>query len=194
MYVKLAIFAASWVAAIYIVNCLLARKLRQINARTLLTYTSTMAALGLFGELTYDWFYNTLFNKPLWQYQLLPIHNGYTSLFSLFLWGAVGFHIYLLHTTLTEKGIASLHKLALIFCFESIMLEVLVNLSYLAFFKTLIFYYFPTDIWHITSVQTLPLYFLAGYITVIAINQANKLPRWAFAGNSLVLSVLLIFK
>ncbi len=78
----------------------------------------------------------------------------------------VGFHIYLLHDTLKRKHVTSTNKLALIFCAEAIALEALVNLTFLAAFGGFIYYYLPSDLWHITSLQTLPFYLAAGYIAV----------------------------
>lgn len=52
-------------------------------------------------------------------------------------------------------------------------------------------YYSSNDHWHITSLQTLPLYLLAGYITVLAIRFAKMVPHHALAGNSAVIIALL---
>ena len=49
------------------------------------------------------------------------------------------------------------------------------------------YYYLPSDLWHITSLQALPFYLLAGYITVVALKYANRTPKLALSGNSLVL-------
>lgn len=156
---------------------------------------ATMASLGLFGEVMFDSIYKFLFGRPLWEYQVMPLHEGYTSLYSLVLWGIImGLHLSLLHGTLKEKGITSFHALAAIFCIEAIAIEALVNLSYLAYFPTYIYYYLPSDLWHVTSLQALPLYLLAGCITVTAFRLAHKIPRSALLGSTAVIVVLLAIR
>jgi hypothetical protein len=151
----------------------------------------TMAALGLFGEFVFDTIYKSIFGSPLWVYHLLPIHNGYTSLYSLYLWGTIGFHLYLLHGMLENRKSTSIHSLAAIFCIEAIIMEAFVNITHLLLFDSYIYYYLPADLWHITSLQTLPLYLLAGYITVLAMSYARRLPNYAYPGNCAVLCVLI---
>jgi hypothetical protein len=191
---KLTTFSLLWIVIIYIVNCLFARKVVKIQLSRLAIYIFTMTALGLFGEIMFDTFYKLALGRPLWEYHLLPIHHGFTSFYSLVLWGAVGVHLYLLHNTLKARGIVSTHVLALIFCLEAILLEALVNLSYLPVFHDYVYYYLPSDLFHITSVQALPLYLLAGYITVMAMRYASQLPKTATIGNSLVLVAILALK
>lgn len=193
-WIQLLLFSIAWCVVIYAFNSLVARQRISIEPKQLLIYVFTMASLGLFGEVAYGILYNAVFGMPLWEYQVLPIHSSYTSVYSLYLWGMVGFHLYLLHTTLENRGITSVHKLAAIFCLEAIVLEALVNLSFLAAFGSYIYYYLPSDLWHITSLQTLPLYLLAGYITVLAIRFAKKVPTHALAGNSAVITALLVLQ
>lgn len=188
---KLFLFSTFWILLVFLVNILIARKLPKVDTPKLSIYVLTMAALGLFGEVMFDLIYSHIFGKPLWEYRFTPIHQGFTSVYSLFLWGAIGMHLYLIHQTLEDRGITSKHILAAIFCLEAIVLEALMNLSFLAVFGHYVYYYLPADLWHITSVQTLPLYLLAGYITVFAMEQADRLRAWAYAGNTVVLVVLL---
>ena len=180
-------FSAGWLVVIYFANCLVAHGFLPIQPAKLTIYIFTMAALGLFGEIAFDTIYRAAFGEPLWLYHLCPIHDGFTSMYSLYLWGTVGAHLYFLHGILAKHSITSVHTLAAIFWAEAILLEALVNLSYLAFFKDYIYYYLPSDLWHITSLQALPFYLLAGYITVVALKYANRTPKLALTGNSLVL-------
>ena len=187
-------FSTAWLFVIYFTNCLTAHSFLPIKPAKLTVYISTMAALGLFGEIAFDTVYQVVFGRPLWLYHLFPIHGGFTSFYSLYLWGAVGAHLYFQHGILAKRSITSVHTFAGIFWIEAIFLEALVNLSYLAFSKDYIYYYLPSDLWHITSLQALPFYLLAGYITVVALKHANRLPRLALCGNSLVLIVIMILK
>jgi hypothetical protein len=100
--------------------------------------------------------------------------------------------LYLLHTTLRQRSIAGSHVLALLFCLEAVALEALVNISYHIFFGGYVYYYLPSDLAHITSLQTVPLYLLAGYITVTALRYTHRLPRLAITGSSLVVFAILV--
>ena len=193
-YTELLLFSTIWCFAIYAFNSLLARQWIQLKPRQMLTYIFTMMSLGLFGEVVYGLLYNHFLGMPLWQYHLLPIHDAYTSIYSMYLWGMVGFHLYLLHGTLEARGISNTHKLAAIFCIEAIILEALVNITYMAIFDDYIYYYLPGDLWHITSLQTLPLYLLAGYITAVSLKLAKKTPRYAFVGNLSVVFFIVVVR
>lgn len=184
---RLTLFSTAWLGVIYAFNSLLAHRFPAISVRRLLVYISAMAALGVVGEVVYDTAYNYFFGHPLWVYHLAGIHDAYTSVYSLFLWGGIiGTHLYLLHNTLQKKGIVSLHTLAFIFCGEAILLEALVNLSFRAVFGDYVYYYLPSDLGHITSVQTLPLYLLAGYITITTLGLAHRAPRFAALSSAII--------
>lgn len=174
MITHLLYFVLCWAPVIYIFNCLVARKIIIINWPKALLYISSTAMLGMIGEITTDTIYRAITGKLLWTYHVLPIHNTYTSKYSFFLWGLVGFHVYLLHKTLKSRGVSSLNKLALIFCFEAIILDGLINLSFLVAFGDYIYYYLPGDIFHLTSLQTLPCYLIAGYVAVIMYNTFER--------------------
>jgi hypothetical protein len=163
---SLAIFAVCWLLGIYLINCLIAREVKRVDTQQALLHFATMAMIGLVGEICVGSFYHFLFHRPLWNYTIYPIHHAYTSRFALFLWGIYGFHLYLLHGTLKRKKVSSLNHLALIFCLEAIIIEASVNVTYKLSFHKYIYYYFPGDLWHLTSVQTLPFYLIAGYIVV----------------------------
>jgi hypothetical protein len=184
--VKLTLFALGWIGIVYLFNCWLAKLWIKLKLKDVLLYVTTMGALGILGEIIFDTSYNFIFGHPLWQYRLMPIHSAYTSSFSLYLWGTVGFYLYLLHGTLRKRGASSPYRLATIFCIEAITLEVLVNVTYLTFFGNYIFYYLPGDLWHITSLQTLPLYLVAGFISVIILEFAKRRPMRATFGSTLL--------
>jgi hypothetical protein len=180
----LILYSLTWIVIIYAVNFWIAGKSIKINPSKALLYISTMAALGVLGEVVFDTVYNFTLGHPLWQYHIFPIHHAYTSVYSIFLWGTVGLYMYLLHGTLKKRHTDSLYILATIFCIEAIVFEALVNLSYLAIFKDFIFYYLPGDLWHITSVQTLPLYLFAGFITIQTFEYAKSRQKAAIIGST----------
>ena len=144
----------AWLAIVYFINRLIAGEPLKTNKFKASLYVVTMAALGLFGELCFDTIYDVSFGHPLWRYQLYPIHNAYTSIYSLYLWGSVGLYIYWLHETLRRRNVTSVFIKSLIFCMDAILFEIGVNGSYKLLFHNYFFYYLPSDLWHLTSVQT----------------------------------------
>jgi hypothetical protein len=163
---QLTILLIGGVCALYVLNCLYAGHVKRVSLKLVVYHVVLMAALGMVGELTVDGLYNLVFGSPLWIYRVLPVHHGYTSIYSLFIWGAMGFQIYLLHDTLSYKKLLSLAKLTMIFTVEAIILEALLDLTSLALFGKYIYYYQPGGLWHITAFQVIPLYFLTGYVYI----------------------------
>lgn len=186
---SLMLFSLAWIAIIYAGNCAIARRFILPHWQTTGLYIIAMIALGLTGEIIFDTLYALIAGQPLWEYRVAPIHHGYTSLYSLFIWGLIGFHLSLLHRTLKYQGVTSIHRLALLFCVEAIVLEAAGNASHLLLFGEYIYYYLPSDLWHLVSVQALPLYLFAGYLTVIGLSLARKMPRAALAGSTAVACV-----
>jgi hypothetical protein len=93
----------------------------------------------------------------------------------------IGFFMYLLHGTLKKKHISSVLMLATLFCIDAILFELAVNGSYRAIFHNYIFYYFPNNLWHLSSLQAIPLYLLAGLIVVEVLQREKRHPRFAVA-------------
>lgn len=89
----------------------------------------------------------------------------------------MGFHLYLIHDTLEKMKITSINILALSFCIEAIMLEILFNLSFVIMYKKFVYYYLPNDLWHLSSFQALPLYLIAGYISMFTLKRFIVAPK-----------------
>ncbi|MDB5168854.1 MAG: hypothetical protein JWO41_210 [Candidatus Saccharibacteria bacterium] len=173
---KLTLFALFWITFVYLINCLIARKFKKIEIRQALLYTTSVGMLGVFGEVFVGHVYSFLFGEPLWLYHVLPIHNGFTSQYAPVIWGILGFHLYLLHGTLTSRKAHSINRLAFYFAGEAIIIELMGNYSFQAVFHQYIFYYFPPDLWHLTSVQTLPFYLAAGFVVTRTLKRLKAEP------------------
>jgi hypothetical protein len=173
----LTLFAFLWVTIVYLLNSLLARKLQPLNLKIAIVYVATTALLGVCGEIFVGSIYHFFFDKPLWQYHVLPVHDGFTSHYAPVIWGILGFYLYLLHNTLKLKKFSE-NKLSLLFAAETLVIEFFANLSFLLLFDKYLFYYLPTDLWHLTSVQTLPFYLIAGFILTRTIRRFQK--DWLF--------------
>ena len=176
LYLKLVLYALFWIVIVYGFSSLVARKFKKINLKVALLYMATLAMLGVFGEVLIGSVYKYFFGHPFWLYTVLPVHHGYTSKYALFLWGIYGFCMYLLHDHTRGRNIKLTKYLPLMFMASAIIFEALVNLTFLVFFGKYIFYYFPSDLWHLTSVQVLPFYLLGGFILNESLKKARADP------------------
>lgn len=188
---SLVYFSIAWIAIIYLFNCLVAREFKRVHPTRALAYISSVVLLGVFGEVLIDSLYDALFGVPLWEYRLLPLHNAYTSYYSLVIWSMYGFYLYLLHDSLNNH-VRSSRVLAIVISVEAILLEILLNVSHLLIFGQYVFYYFPNDLWHVTSIQAIPVYFLAG-LFIVRMTRGIKVDPVFFATVNMVLVAVLVF-
>ena len=188
---KLILFALFWVATIYLLNCLIARQFKRPSPRLVLLYFTTVALVGLFGEIFLDSVYNFFVGHPLWRYDILPIQHGYTSSYAIVTWGLYGFHLCLLHDTLaTRWSITRTRNLALIFSVEALVLEAAITLSARVAFGRFLYYYLPADLWHVSSLQNIPFYFICGFVILKTLKRFRADPLFFSAMSSALLFVL----
>lgn len=76
--------------------------------------------------------------------------------------------------------------------FETITFEVLLNISFFALSGVLMFYYLPSDLWHVTSVQTLPFYFVLSIAVMKLIKRMKSRPA-VFSVLSLFLMIVVVY-
>lgn len=186
------IYFAVWIITLFIINCLLARRVKRFNLKRLSVYIITVALAGVYGEILLGTFYNAVFGHPLWEYRIYPIHHAYTSYFSLVIWSMYGFHLYLLHDTLRRHKITKVRYLALIFAAEAIIFEMLVNLTFLAAYGQYIFYYFPSDLWHLSSIKVIPFYLVGGVMIIKTINHFKADPKFFAFITALLLTAVIV--
>lgn len=189
----LVLFAVFWAVIIYALNCLLAGTFKRIVPKTALVYFMIIALIGLFGEILLDSAYNFFVGHPLWYYNILPIYGGYTSSYAIVTWGLYGFHLYLLHDSLATKwSITRIKHLALLFSLEALVLEALLTLSAKFVFGRYLYYYLPSDLWHISSFQNIPFYFICGVIALKTLKRARRDPAFFSLMSAALLTVLLL--
>jgi hypothetical protein len=117
--------------------------------------------------------------KPLWQYRVWPIHEGFTSALNLIIWPVYGYYVYFMQLVLSERrihirpywlqGMAS--------GIDGPLLEILANGFFLLFYGTFYFYYLPGELRHLTSVQVIPLYMLMGVVLTLTLEHLKNRPR-----------------
>lgn len=156
-------FAIGLPIVIYVLNCLAAREYKKVNLKTALLYISSVAMMGVFGEIFVGSIYTAITGHHLWDYTVYPVQGGFTSKYAPVIWGSYGWYLYLSHDTLRKHGITATKHLALIFAVETVFLEALCNGTFKLLFGDYLFYYLPSDLWHLTSVQAMPFYLIAGY-------------------------------
>jgi hypothetical protein len=181
-------FTLAWILAIYLFNAAVARNFKKIELEGALVYISSVTLLGVFGEVLIDSLYAMAFGVPLWEYRLLPIHHAFTSYYSLAIWSMYGFYLYLLHDTLNGRLRSTAAKASVI-ALEAIVLEILLNVSHLIIFGSYIFYYLPSDLWHVTTIQAVPVYFLAGFFIVRMTRSIKVDPRFFIAVNAVLVGI-----
>lgn len=190
---QLVLFFLLCLVIFYLGNCLFARKIIRIEPRMAALYASTMMLIGTFGEVFANRLYEVVVGHPLWTYEVAPVHHGLTSQYAFFLWGIYGLHIYLLHGALDGKRINSEKYMRYFFWIEGVVIEFIVNVLFILCFQRYLFYYPANDLWHITSVQSLPAYFVASFVIVSALRNFKKNPRFFTAMNIALATVFVFF-
>jgi hypothetical protein len=189
---KLASFAICWIVLLYLLNSWIAGTFKRVEPKMALVYFSSIALIGLFGEIFLDTTYNVFVGHPLWYYRILPIKGGYTSSFAIVTWGAYGFHLYLLHDSLKSRwAITRTRHLAFIIALEGLVLEAALTLSAKFFLGRYMYYYVPGDLWHVSSFQNIPFYFIFGVVAVHTLKRFRNDPIFFTCMNSFLLLVLL---
>ena len=108
-------------------------------------------------------------------------------------WGLYGLHLYLVHDSLRARwSITKTKHLVLIFSLEALILESLLTLSAKLFFGKFLYYYLPGDLWHVTSVQNFPFYFICGLVLFKTLEEFRKSPRFFSALSAFLLVTLLM--
>lgn len=180
-YFNVVIFALIFLSVFYIGSSLVKRSFIKFDFKKILLYVTTFSLLGLVGEIFVNTSYAYVTGNQLWEYRLLPAHNGSVSYFFVFIWGSLGFYKYI--SEIIFPKIVSLTPVAqgLLIGIEAIFIEILYNGLYFLVFNDYIFYYFPDNLGffaHLSCLQVIPFYFLFG----LAI--AKILEQYQYTSNS----------
>lgn len=162
------------------------------NWQHLWLYMVFMSMLGPVGEIFVGTMYQAVFGVPLWQYQFFPIHHGYTSLYAPVAWAVGGAALYVMREVLHLGKKANNLTQHSIGALEVLVSEVALNASFFVLSGHLLFYYTPGDLWHLTSVQTLPFYFLMSIVVSQAITRFKKDVKF-FGVMCLCLMIVVVF-
>lgn len=171
------------VTIFYLLSSLLVKHWVRIDVYQLLLSMAATFLIAIVGEVVLGKLYYLVMGKPLWQYHVWPIHDGYTSALNFITWPVYGFYQYCLHYVLTHKkcqlrpywltGLAS--------GIDGPILEILANGFSLLFYQTFYFYYLPDDMRHYTSLQVVPLYMVGGVILALILQHLRERPpKWIY--------------
>jgi len=173
----LILFPLMWLLLLTALHLVFTKK-KRIDYKLLILYVSFTAMIGPFGEIVVGTFYESIAGYPLWQYQIFPTHNAYTSLYAPVIWGVAGAFLYYSNEILRIWVTKTKARKASLLMLETILVEAILNVSFLALTGSLIFYYTPGDLQHVTSLQTLPFYFLLGFGILSSIKRMREHKRF----------------
>jgi hypothetical protein len=192
--IRLLIYGVWLVAVVYTFSCLRSRRVRKIHFSKAMLYIASLAMIGAFSEIFCDTIYVHLFHDRLWYYRFLPVHHGYTSQYSPVIWGAMGLYLYLVHPGYEKKWTyRQLIIFSAFFSIETIIMEGLAVASSRIFLGDYIFYYNPGNLFHVTSLQSIPFFFLVGILTLYTLRWFKTQPQFFTVISAYVTGIVLFF-
>lgn len=192
--IRLTVYGVSLFVLVYLLNFVIYRKFKKIHWSRALLYIVSVAMIGVLAEIFVDTIYRHIFGDMLWNYNFLPVHHAYTSQFSPVLWGAFGFYLYLMHHEYEKWPPRKLFYLSVIFSLEAIVIEGAADFISRPFLDRLVYYYHPSNLWHLTSLQGIPFYFLTGVLIIQTIHWFKSSPHYFTFVSAWVTAITVLFR
>lgn len=170
-------------ALFYLLGSLLLRRWIRIEPYPLLLSMAVAFLIAIVCEVWLGKLYCLLVGKPLWQYRVWPIHDGYTSALNFIIWPVYGYYVYFVHQVLAAKrvNIRPPWLKGLASGVDGPLLEFLANGFFLWCYGTFYFYYLPGDLRHFTSIQVVPLYMVMGVVLSLVLDRLLlRPPCWRY--------------
>lgn len=193
MTTGIALFFLYFTVIICIIDLPLIKGTTRSIPKDVFMYAGAMAMLGPIAEVAINHFCRAVFDYTLWQYKVLPVHDGDTSLISTIEWGIYGYHLYFLH-----KKVKSFHFkyenyiFIILVSIDGPLIEAVINICGLLFLDTFIFYYFPSDLYHLTSLFAVPFYAIGGFAMSRTLKGFSADP-WFFGATGFCTSYIFVF-
>lgn len=134
----------------------------QVEARDLALFASLVLVTAILCEAIINPIYEYFTQHKLWEYRLLPIHHGNVSWLACLVWTCYGAHLYLFTQTLDRWLVSNprpyLIKAGIIGVEAPLIWEVTGNIYFLLTLGEYYAYYLPNDVFHLTSLQVVPIY------------------------------------
>ncbi|MGM0562853.1 MAG: hypothetical protein ACQES2_00850 [Pseudomonadota bacterium] len=120
-----------------------------------------------------------IFGWRLWEYRMNPNHHGYGTYLGAVMWPFYGLHIYWFKQVMDSRWPNKRHPLiiGLFTSIEGPAFEFFGNGIILILYSQYLFYYFPPELNHLTTVHVMPHYFVAGVCLGYLVNAIEKAPR-----------------
>ena len=152
-----------------------------IDVYRLTLTASSVLLLAVVGESLVNPLYELWFGQKLWEYRVYPLHDANVSALAIVVWTAYGVHLYFTLQSLDQKLGSRRYSAAikaLIIGFEApLITEVSGNLVFLLLLNNYYAYYLPTDVYHLTSFQAVPIYMLCIFFGLMILKMLERLPR-----------------
>lgn len=143
-------------------------------------YAAAVFLVAVISEILVNSAYETLFGRKLWEYRVLPLYDGDISLLSFIIWPVYGVHLYFFRQVLAQRLAPQRNRdrmHALIIGLDApLFYEVCGNLLFILMLGEYYAYYLPGELFHLTSVQVIPVYMLFIYVGL-------KLLGWLLQGS-----------
>lgn len=131
-------------------------------------------------EASFGLIFEKLFGWRMWEYRILPNHHHYGSYLGALMWPLYGVHVYWFKQVMDARAKRFYHSPLTKGAFTAVegpLFEFVGNGVILLIFSQYLFYYFPSDLWHLTTVKVMPLYALAGWVFGYFFNAIISAPR-----------------
>lgn len=167
------------IPALYAIYCLLAGRILRIDPYTLLLNMAGAFLVMSIMEASLGYLHTEVFGWRLWEYHQLPNHRGYGTDLGPITWPWYGFHFYMFSQVLQYRRLEPRNNVlkGSVTGLDGPLLEIIGNGLFLLIFGQYVFYYFPGDLGHLTSLAVMPHYALAGVILVIVMESLKQAER-----------------
>ena len=176
---KILVVTAIAVPFLYLLHSLLAGRLLRPDPYVLALHMSAAFLVMAIMEAGLGYLHTELFGWRLWEYHLLPNHRAYGSFLGPITWPWYGFHLCLFEEALARRGleIHNVYWRGSVTGVDGPLLEILGNGLFVLIFGQYVFYYFPGDLGHVTSLAVMPHYALAGVVLAVVLRALGRAPR-----------------
>ena len=175
------VFSMALIATSFAVNRRLCRNHLQIDWYRLALTASAVLLLATIAEALVDPLYAAVRGRALWEYRAYPLYHSHVSALAMLVWSAYGVHLYFTRQSLEQRlpqRWNNIYGKAFVIGFEApFVFEVSGNLIFLLLSRTYYAYYLPADVWHLTSVQVIPIYMVCAFTGLMALHVLERLPR-----------------
>ncbi|MAT66455.1 MAG: hypothetical protein CMN57_12525 [Gammaproteobacteria bacterium] len=152
----------------WVLNRRLMRGPFRIDALEIALYAATVFLVAVTCEILVNSGYEALFGRKLWEYRILPLYDGDISLLAFIIWPVYGVHLYFFRQVLAKRLPKQFNRdriyAAVIGLDAPLFYEVCGNLLFLLLLGEYYAYYLPGELFHLTSVQVIPIYMVFIYL------------------------------